>query len=207
VRGKVSEKMDSFPPLTLGSLIKTRRLALGLNQEAVATRMVAHGDVTFRQTDVSRLELGKVALPRRERVAHLAAVLELPLDELIAAWAGCATPQTPGQALRQRKATASEGEILRTDPGPVATPVGPDEDLLNPPRRPGWTDPANWRSLLAESEELRITSRHLRAQSMLRVERAQHLHAEVVAALAVHRGPRLDRNAAETPSASTEPAP
>src|SRR5262245_57206275 len=114
--------MDSFPPLTLGSLIKTRRLALGLNQETVAMRMVAHGDVTFRQTDVSRLELGKVALPRRERLSHLAAVLELPFDELMAAWAGCAGPQAPGQALQQRKVNGSEGGLLPTDPSPMARP-------------------------------------------------------------------------------------
>jgi transcriptional regulator with XRE-family HTH domain len=75
---------------TLGEAIKARRLELGLSQEELARRMVDHGDQTFRQSDVSRLERGKVALPHRDRLEHMAAVLGLSLGELLArsGWSG-----------------------------------------------------------------------------------------------------------------------
>ena len=41
---------------TLGEAIKARRLERGWSQEELARRMVDHGDLTFRQSDVSRLE-------------------------------------------------------------------------------------------------------------------------------------------------------
>ena len=75
---------------TLGEAIKARRLELGWSQEELAQRMIDHGDVTFRQSDVSRLERGKVVLPHRERLEHLAAVLGLSLGEILArsGWSG-----------------------------------------------------------------------------------------------------------------------
>ena len=75
---------------TLGKAIKARRLKLGWSQEELAHQMIAHGDVTFRQSDVSRLERGKVVLPHRERLEHIAMVLGLSLGELLArsGWSG-----------------------------------------------------------------------------------------------------------------------
>ena len=75
---------------TLGEAIKVRRRELGWSQEELARRMIAHGDVTFRQSDVSRLERGKVVLPHRERLEHFAAVLGLSLGEILAraGWPG-----------------------------------------------------------------------------------------------------------------------
>jgi transcriptional regulator with XRE-family HTH domain len=75
---------------TLGEAIKARRLELGWSQEELARRMINHGDLTFRQSDVSRLERGKVALPHRDRLEHMAAVLGLSLGELLArsGWSG-----------------------------------------------------------------------------------------------------------------------
>jgi transcriptional regulator with XRE-family HTH domain len=78
---------------TLGDAIRTRRQELGWSQEELAQRIAAHGDEAFRQSDVSRLERGKVTLPRRERLEHIAAVLELSLGELLArsGWTGAAS--------------------------------------------------------------------------------------------------------------------
>jgi transcriptional regulator with XRE-family HTH domain len=75
---------------TLGEAIKARRLELGLSQEELARRMIDRGDLTFRQSDVSRLERGKVALPHRDRLEHMAAVLGISLGELLArsGWSG-----------------------------------------------------------------------------------------------------------------------
>ena len=78
---------------TLGDAIRTRRQELGWSQEELAKRIADHGDEAFRQSDVSRLERGKVTLPRRERLVHVAAVLGLSLGELLArsGWTGAAS--------------------------------------------------------------------------------------------------------------------
>lgn len=77
-------------PGSLGAAIKARRQQLGWSQEELAQRVAACGDGTFRQSDVSRVERGKVTLPHRARLAHIAAVLGLPLGELLArsGWMG-----------------------------------------------------------------------------------------------------------------------
>jgi transcriptional regulator with XRE-family HTH domain len=73
----------------LGSVIKARRIELGWTQEQLAERISADGEYV-RQSEISRIENGRIALPRRERLERLAQVLELPLGELLArsGWAG-----------------------------------------------------------------------------------------------------------------------
>jgi transcriptional regulator with XRE-family HTH domain len=73
-------------PLTLGSLIRSRRIELGLTQEELAERV---GD-SVRQAEISRLERDCVGLPRRARLERIAAALKLKLGELLArsGWAG-----------------------------------------------------------------------------------------------------------------------
>ena len=73
----------------LGEAIRDRRRELGWTQEELAARAsTVPGEV--RQSDVSRLERGKVTLPRRERLEHMAAVLGLSLGDLLArsGWTG-----------------------------------------------------------------------------------------------------------------------
>ena len=67
--------LTSTTSSTLGMVIKARRRELGWSQEELAARVAAQGDAAFRQTDVSRLERGKVSLPRRQRLGHIAAAL------------------------------------------------------------------------------------------------------------------------------------
>ena len=71
---------------TLADLIRQRRTELGLTQEQLADRI----GLGTRQADVSRLERGRVGLPRRERLQRIAAALELPLGELLvrSGWVG-----------------------------------------------------------------------------------------------------------------------
>jgi len=61
---------------------------LGLTQEALAER-IGEG---MRQAEVSRLESGRVTLPRRERLERIAAALDIPVGELLArsGWSGFA---------------------------------------------------------------------------------------------------------------------
>ena len=87
---------------TLGRTIRDRRQELGLTQEELADRIGA--GVT--QSEVSRLERGKIRLPRRERFERLAGALGLPPGELLArsGWAGAervlhpAPPEPPVSA-------------------------------------------------------------------------------------------------------------
>lgn len=67
---------------TLGVVIRRRRLELGWTQEELAERISADGEYV-RQSEISRIENGKIDLPRRERLARIAAVLDLPLGELL----------------------------------------------------------------------------------------------------------------------------
>jgi transcriptional regulator with XRE-family HTH domain len=58
---------------SLGFVIQERRRALGMTQEELAERV--GGNV--RQSDISRLERGHVALPRRSRLDALARALDV----------------------------------------------------------------------------------------------------------------------------------
>jgi transcriptional regulator with XRE-family HTH domain len=71
---------------TLGEAIRLRRAELGLTQEELAERIGEE----VRQSDISRLERGKIGLPRAERLARIAEALDLPMGELLArsGWAG-----------------------------------------------------------------------------------------------------------------------
>jgi transcriptional regulator with XRE-family HTH domain len=73
-------------PNALATLIRERRQDLGLTQEQLAERIGGGA----RQSEVSRLEQGKVSLPRRLRMEQIARALELPLGEVLlrSGWAG-----------------------------------------------------------------------------------------------------------------------
>jgi transcriptional regulator with XRE-family HTH domain len=66
-------------PHSLGTFIRERRQDLGLTQEQLADRIGG----SIRQAEVSRLEGGRIALPRRSRLEAIAAALEVSLGELL----------------------------------------------------------------------------------------------------------------------------
>jgi len=118
----------------LGQLIRARRIALGMSQEALAVRVSDLGS-EINQSDISRIELGKVDLPRRRRLEHLAAALELSLGELLEAsgWVGASerfgtdaiTPSSPPDSpggtpvaarVSDRPAWASPGQVTIDSP-------------------------------------------------------------------------------------------
>lgn len=74
---------------TLGVVIRQRRRELGWTQEELAERISADGEYV-RQSEISRIENGKIELPRYERLVRIAAALDLPLGELLSrsGWAG-----------------------------------------------------------------------------------------------------------------------
>ncbi|MDQ3541528.1 MAG: helix-turn-helix domain-containing protein, partial [Chloroflexota bacterium] len=63
---------------SLGQVIRSRRVELGLTQQQLAERI---GD-SVEQSEVSRLERDQVALPRRPRMEQLARALEIPVGVL-----------------------------------------------------------------------------------------------------------------------------
>jgi transcriptional regulator with XRE-family HTH domain len=73
----------------LGAVVRARRIELGWTQEYLAERISADGEYV-RQSEISRIENGRIALPRRERLERIAEVLGLSLGELLASsgWTG-----------------------------------------------------------------------------------------------------------------------
>src|SRR5690242_9251699 len=85
----------SSHPGTLGDVIRRRRQQLGWSQEELAARASGPDD-EVRQSDISRLELGKVGLPRRARLQRIATALDMPLGELLArsGWAAAGSTRS-----------------------------------------------------------------------------------------------------------------
>jgi transcriptional regulator with XRE-family HTH domain len=72
--------MNTSP--TLGSLIRQRRIELGLTQQELADR-ISTDEIYIRASEISRIEHDRVGLPRRARLERISAALELSLAELL----------------------------------------------------------------------------------------------------------------------------
>lgn len=146
---------------SLGSAIKARRLELGWSQEELAERVAAHGDPAFRQSDVSRLERGKVGLPHRDRLARIAAVLDLTPGELLArsGWAGAeAAFSAGGQATdRAVPAEADVAAVLDVQAGPAF--------FSTPGLAPVEESPVNLSSVIAEAVATRARAQQILMRS------------------------------------------
>jgi transcriptional regulator with XRE-family HTH domain len=149
-------------------MIQGRRLALGWTQEDLAERMAASGDATIRQSDISRLERGKIGLPRHTRLHALAAALALPLGELLARSGG------------DGAVTAFAPTVLPTAAVLTAVPEPEMRDPL-PMRRVRLTEPAvSTESVLAELLRLRAViarAQVTRAHTRDVLARSRALHA------------------------------
>ena len=64
---------------SLGEAIRQRRVELGMSQEELAERI----GLDVRQSDVSRLERGKVLFPRHERLNQIADALGVSMGALL----------------------------------------------------------------------------------------------------------------------------
>jgi transcriptional regulator with XRE-family HTH domain len=108
----------------LGEVIKARRIELGWTQEELAERVSADGEFV-RQSEISRIENGRIALPRRERLERIAQALGLPLGELLArsGWAG-AEPHFGSSATESDAERTPDGKLN----GPGEALIAPDDD-------------------------------------------------------------------------------
>jgi transcriptional regulator with XRE-family HTH domain len=148
---------------SLGAVIKARRQELEWTQEELAERVIAHGDDAFRQSDVSRLERGKVGRPHRDRLAHIAAVLGLSPGELLArsGWAGA----DRAFAAAAPAMLSDQPEVAPVAPAPPAVPVtlltaAPVDSPALPPREKSH----RLREILAQAQATRDRSLQILAR-------------------------------------------
>lgn len=141
------------PRPSLGQTIRARRMTLGMSQEALAMRVRDLGS-ELTQADVSRIELGKVELPRRRRLEHLAAALELSLGELLEAsgWVGAVECFITGDTAAPPRASSAPAH-----PSPDLRPA-----MLQPPLR--WPAPAASDTLDTMDAIFRLRTAIARAQ-------------------------------------------
>jgi transcriptional regulator with XRE-family HTH domain len=139
---------------TLGQVIRSRRLALGLTQEELADRI---GD-GVRQAEVSRLECDRVALPRRRRLERIAAALDVPVGELLAAagWSGADGAFRPPTPAAEEPAALSVPAPPEADDPPVVHHLPSMTDLRHALIR---AQELHW-----QTEQLLGTSRDLAAR-------------------------------------------
>ncbi len=133
---------------SLGMVIRDRRLALGWSQEELATRASALGGA-LRQSDISRMERGKIGLPRYDRLVDLADALALPVGELLtqAGWNGA--DRLIGSSSSWLD-VAGEPAALAPEPEPAASRPG----------RPTERDPRLWEAI-TQAQQTRNRTREL----------------------------------------------
>jgi transcriptional regulator with XRE-family HTH domain len=152
----------------LGAVVKARRLELGWTQEELAERISAEGEFV-RQSEISRIESGKISLPRRDRLERLADALGLPLGELLArsGWAGAESSFQPSADSR-----VSEPQPAFHDGSPdVTIQLGEPLSTSGEVRRPMITRPAGTRDFNPEElADLRRALARMREES----DRLQH---------------------------------
>ncbi len=101
---------------SLGEAIRLRRLELGMSQEELAERI----GPDVRQSDVSRLERGKILFPRLERLHQIAAALGLSIGTLLID-AGWFTDEESAQvAVAERPQRHVPVPILIADDEPIS---------------------------------------------------------------------------------------
>lgn len=162
------------PHPQLGDVIRERRLELGWSQELLAERASGSGD-EVRQSDISRLERGRVGLPRRARMERIAGALGLPVGELLgrSGWAGAAEAfAAGGDALPGRGAA---GDASPPPPMPAAPTVAPTAADGGEERKPATqsevAEPA-LRDAIARAHRLRTRSDDLIRRSIATIDRA-----------------------------------
>ncbi len=145
----------------LGEAIRDRRRELGWTQEELAARASTFpGEV--RQSDVSRLERGKVGLPRRARLERIARALGLPLGELLAGsgWVGADAAFSPAEV------------VPDVEPSPVARPLAVPSGRPPAPARPRAGRSPDLGAAIARSRELETWSAEILSRSQATFERA-----------------------------------
>jgi transcriptional regulator with XRE-family HTH domain len=115
------------PGPSIGQVVRNRRLLLGMTQVELAERASALG-VPVKQSDISRLEHGKVGLPQCARMQGIAEALGVPLGALLAeaGWEGYDGAEEPWIL----EGLLSEGASRTTSPEDYEDLVARLEDTI-----------------------------------------------------------------------------
>lgn len=101
---------------SLGEAIRLRRLELGMSQEELAERI----GPDVRQSDVSRLERGKILFPRLERLNQIAAALGMSIGALLIEAGWFADDEVGEVAPVERPQVTGAVRILVADDEPIS---------------------------------------------------------------------------------------
>jgi transcriptional regulator with XRE-family HTH domain len=101
---------------SLGEAIRLRRLELGMSQEELAERI----GPDVRQSDVSRLERGKVLFPRLERLNQISAALGMSIGSLLIEAGWFTDDETSQVELGGRPPVQERVPILVADDEPIS---------------------------------------------------------------------------------------
>jgi transcriptional regulator with XRE-family HTH domain len=101
---------------SLGDAIRLRRLELGMSQEELAERI----GPDVRQSDVSRLERGKILFPRLERLHQIAAALGLSIGALLIEAGWFTDDESASFTAGSNHATGPQTSIVVADDEPIS---------------------------------------------------------------------------------------
>ena len=148
---------------TLGETIRARRVELGWTQQELAVRIAGMGEICH-QSDVSRLERGRVGLPRRARLERIAAALDLAVGDLLArsGWAGADAAFRPADLV-----VASPADQ------PAAVPCPPVAASVAAPA-PSTELGSRLHEAMAQAHELRARTAELLRTSATTLNRVGH---------------------------------
>lgn len=145
-------------------------MELGLTQEALAERV---GEAV-RQSEISRLELGYVSLPRRSRLEAIARALEVTPGYLLVASGWIEAGVTP-DAIRPSAGTG--GSV--TEPAPPTHHEHTLPEEISPAahtaeeRQSGAQEDTRLRSVIARSREVSLQTSEILRQSQNVLEKAR----------------------------------
>lgn len=101
---------------SLGEAIRLRRLELGMSQEELAEQI----GPDVRQSDVSRLERGKILYPRLERLNQIASALGMSIGALLTEAGWFTGDESARLVPTDRRESADEVPIVIADDEPVS---------------------------------------------------------------------------------------
>jgi transcriptional regulator with XRE-family HTH domain len=163
MREKAMNAMPKRQAVSLGQFVRTRRWELGISQEQLAERISGDDDYV-RQSEISRLETGRVSLPRRDRLERLAAALGVSLGDLLvrSGWNGAE------RAFELHEPEAQDGRLEQ--PTSMSPPAWLVEDAEDESEAERHAARARQRSLAERNRQLFDANRRAFEQSQRQFE-------------------------------------
>jgi len=110
---------------SLGAIVRNRRRDLGLTQEDLAERVSTDTEPVY-QADVSRIETGRIAMPRLGRLLRLAGALQMPIEDLLRC----------SELSAVKLPVSSRAGLKRVKPAMTSSVDDEDNEIVVPPIAP-----------------------------------------------------------------------